>query len=78
MILKLKTVLQPLKFFVDSKTIVLDEVVLEESRLEKKTLVNTGLGWKDKSSVGYAISTINEADIKDSEHKIDEAFKAEK
>ncbi|WP_339140908.1 TonB-dependent receptor plug domain-containing protein [Croceitalea sp. MTPC5] len=63
-----------LQFFLDSNTVSLDEVVVSESKLDEKVKVNTAYGLQNNESIGYAVSTVGDADINDSESKLHEAL----
>lgn len=62
------------KVFLDDGTVQLEEVIVEEKRIASKETVNTAYGEVNKESLGYAVSSVGEDDINDSEAKLHEAL----
>ena len=56
-----------LRFFLDSKTVVLDEVTVSEERLEELDMVDIGYVSMEKKKVGFAVYDIPEERISEME-----------
>ncbi|MEM8509350.1 MAG: TonB-dependent receptor plug domain-containing protein [Bacteroidota bacterium] len=63
-----------LNFYLDSKTIALDEVVVKENVLKIPQKVSTAYGMEDARAVGYSVGRVGDKDISDSEAKLHEAL----
>ncbi len=63
-----------LNFYLDSKTIALDEVVVKENVLKRPQKVRTAYGMEDARAVGYSVGRVGDEDISDSEAKLHEAL----